>query len=431
MIEVDVITRLADADALAPAWRDLLARVPERAATPTKTPLWCLTWWRVFGPIGGRSLRIVTVRDGGRLVGVVPLLRRWALHRRAVPVRRLELIATGEDEADEICSDYVGIVAESGYETRIAESLVAALESGKLGAWDELRLPAMQRDDEASAALVAALNRARIRAEIEPFGACPYIALPNSWEAYLSALGSQSRYLVNRSIRELETWGGQDGYAITRATDDATYREGRRLLHALHGERWSTRGSMRGSTRGSNQEGHGVFERERFRRFHDLIMPKLLADPRDGSLDLTWLTVRNRPIAIAYSIVYAKRIYFYQSGRALDLPKGVRPGIALHALAIKRAIAEGMREYDFLNGDARYKTQLALASRDLVTMRAVAPTFRARLIDAGRVRIDRAAQLWRMRKESRPTFRAGMAEKRMTESGMAEKGMAGNGGARE
>src|SRR2546428_694094 len=97
---------------------------------------------------------------------------------------------------------------------------------------------------------------------------------------------------------------------------------------------WRRR-SRRPSRRGGSGGAGGVFASARFTRFHDLVMPKLLSDPREGGLDLTWLSVRGRPIAIAYNVTYGDRVFFYQSGRALDLPKGVRPGIALHALAIR------------------------------------------------------------------------------------------------
>ena len=67
----------------------------------------------------------------------------------------------------------------------------------------------------------------------------------------------------------------------------------------------------------------------------------------------------------------AASCYFYQSGRRVDVPKAVRPGIALHALAIRASIESGLREYDFLAGASRYKRELALATRPLVTLRAV------------------------------------------------------------
>jgi CelD/BcsL family acetyltransferase involved in cellulose biosynthesis len=379
-----VVERLEAADALAPSWRGLLARASY--ASPVRTPLWALSWWRVFGGVGGRRMRIVTVHDGDVLVGLVPLLSRVAMHRGAVPVRRIEPIGTGEDEADEICSDYVGVIAARGRERDVAEAVAHAIASGALGGWDELVMPALPADDAMVEALRVALAAQGILAATEAFGACPYVALPSSWDAYLKALAAEDRYLVTRSLRELEKWAGPGGFALRVARTPGELAEGRRVLHSLHGERWASRGRA------------GVFVSPRFTRFHDLVMPKLLArDPAraDGELELTWLTVHGRPVAAAYNIVFDGRVQFYQSGRALDVPKKVRPGIALHALAIRASIEAGRREYDFLNGDAQYKTQLATATRGLVLLRARGVSPRARAVAAAVRSVESAVALAR------------------------------------
>jgi CelD/BcsL family acetyltransferase involved in cellulose biosynthesis len=390
-----VVDRLEAADALAPEWRGLLARASYASAV--RTPLWALSWWRVFGGVGGRRMRIVTVREGEVLIGLAPLLWRVVFHRRAVPLRRIEPIGTGEDEADEICSDYVGVVAARGRERDVANAVARAIASGALGGWDELVMPALPSDDAMVEEMTSSLAGEGVRAAIEVFGACPYVALPSSWDAYLKALAAEDRYLVTRSLRELEKWAGPGGFTLHVAQTASDLAEGRRVLHSLHGERWASRGHA------------GVFVSERFTRFHDLVMPKLLArDPAraDGELALMWLTVQGRPVAAAYNIAYEGRVHFYQSGRALDVPRKVRPGIALHALAIRAAIEAGRREYDFLNGDAHYKTQLATATRGLVLLRARGPSPRARAAAAAVVGIERTVALARrlkaLVKEERP-----------------------------
>jgi CelD/BcsL family acetyltransferase involved in cellulose biosynthesis len=124
-------------------------------------------------------------------------------------------------------------------------------------------------------------------------------------------------------------------------------------------------------------------------------MPALL---EKGALELAWLEVAGAPVAIAYNIVWNEKVYFYQSGRRVDLPGRVRPGIVLHARAIQHAIESGRREYDFLNGATRYKRQLSLASRPLVRVRVARAPVRERLhgiVERGvgvlRVRLRRGA----------------------------------------
>jgi CelD/BcsL family acetyltransferase involved in cellulose biosynthesis len=72
-------------------------------------------------------------------------------------------------------------------------------------------------------------------------------------------------------------------------------------------------------------------------------------------------------------MVWNGKVYFYLCGRRPDLPARIRPGIVLRAHAIALALAAGLREYDFLGGPSRYKSQLSLASRSLVGVRAARP----------------------------------------------------------
>jgi len=88
--------------------------------------------------------------------------------------------------------------------------------------------------------------------------------------------------------------------------------------------------------------------------------------------------VAGRPVVVLYNIVYRGRVYFYQAGRTLDVPKALKLGLAAHALALRTAMEDGHSEYDFLAGSVQYKRQLALAKHPLVTLTAAAPSVRAR-----------------------------------------------------
>ncbi len=153
----------------------------------------------------------------------------------------------------------------------------------------------------------------------------------------------------------------------------AELEEGKRILSALHQGRWG--------------EETGKFGSPRFAAFHAAVMPALL---QEGALELLWLSVRGEPVAAVYNIVWNQKVYFYQSGRKVDVPSGVRPGIVLHAQAIRRAIEAGRREYDFLGGGEHYKGQMALASRPLVQL-----AWRAPRSWSGRAQLPSAALGWR------------------------------------
>src|SRR6476661_8356344 len=100
-------------EAAVPAWRELLA--DSTSNQPTLSPEWLLTWWDVYGPSDGRRLRLLRFDDGGRLVGLAPLLLRRHWHRPGLPFRRLEPLGSGERDADAVCSDYLDVIARRGH----------------------------------------------------------------------------------------------------------------------------------------------------------------------------------------------------------------------------------------------------------------------------------------------------------------------------
>jgi CelD/BcsL family acetyltransferase involved in cellulose biosynthesis len=350
---------------LAVPWRALLDRAA--APSPSKTPTWLLAWWRQFGGVDGRKLCAIALYDAttSELVALIPLCRRTVMVRRVLPIRRVELLATGEDQADEICSDYTGAIVAAGYEEEAAAETARLLVGGRLGGFDQLAMRRMSGEDPFPGALAAALGRAGLQASVEEDSSCPYVPLPKTFEAYRQSLDRDRRYVVTRSLRELDKWAGPAGYSRVVARTPAQLAEGRAILHALHSERWSANGH------------DGVFASDRFARFHDDVMTALLDGP-DGRLELQWLVVAGQPVAVLYNIVYRGRVYFYQSGRKLDVPKGMKPGLAAHALALGAAMEDGHSEYDFLAGNSQYKRQLALAKHSLVTLSAAAPSVRAR-----------------------------------------------------
>jgi CelD/BcsL family acetyltransferase involved in cellulose biosynthesis len=363
-----VITDPARLEEHEPAWAELL----ERSASnePTLSPAWLLAWWQVYGPHDGRQLRAALFFDDGRLVGLAPLLLRRHWYGPGIPFRRLEPLGAGERETDRLCSDYLNVIAERGAERQVARELANVLAAGALGSWDELVLPMMDGDGAMPALLTEAFHRAGLRAEQAVTTGAPYIRLPSTWEAYLKGLDKKARYLITRSLRDFETWGGGE-VKLERAASPDEVDRGKRILIALHHQRWQ------------GGEASGVFRSPLCLAFHDLAMPRLF---QLGALEIMWLSVRGEPVAAQYNLVWNGKVYFYQCGRKTDVPRTIRPGGVLLAHAIRAAIEAGRREFDFLPDETLYKMQLASATRPIVQLRAVRPSLREharRLADRG------------------------------------------------
>ncbi len=360
--------------------RDEWSQLLERSETnePTLSPLWIETWWQVFGD-RNRQVAAILVYDDSRpehLIGLAPLLKRRYAYRGLVPLRRLEFLASGESEQDEIYSEYLNVIAERHQEPQVAKAVVRALVSGALGQWDELVLNLMSGRAAMTSALIHALTQAGLLDRVTPLSSSPFIPLPETWKAYLGQQSSSRRYFLKRTMRDLEKWA-QAPLSVHTAESPAELAEGRRILVELHGERWRDEGK------------HGVFSSQKFLRFHRTVMTELL---KSGNLELMWLRAGSRPLAIVYNIIWNNRVYFYQSGRTIDVPKKVRPGIAIHVHAIQRALDQSRSVYDFLSGAARYKQQFALDENPMVRVRAVHPRSPANVARNVVARLEGAAR---------------------------------------
>jgi CelD/BcsL family acetyltransferase involved in cellulose biosynthesis len=336
-------------------WLDLLSR--SRANEVSLTPNWLQTWWRIFGNDRGRQLRVVAISDGDRLVGLAPLTWRRHWYRPCLPFRRLEFLSTGERPEEAICSDYLNVIAEEGREEDVARALAGAIHAGKLGTWDEVFLETMPSDNPMPALLAAALKRGRDTVTSVEYDQARHVTLPATWDAYLAGLGKHRKHSL-QALRYFDEWA-PGAWQLRTATDAASLAEGRAALIALHTGRWEGTGK-------------GTFKAPRFLAFHDAMMPALLAE---GKLQLSWLLARGEPVAAAYNIVHAGKVWYYQTGRRMDVPAKIRPGVVLVLMLIRDAIEKGHREFDFLPGEATYKDQLGTATRSIIRLRVARPTW--------------------------------------------------------
>ena len=166
-------------------------------------------------------------------------------------------------------------------------------------------------------------------------------AVPAGQDGYLATLSANTRHQLRRSARRYAQAGP---LAVVRAANVA---EGLAFLDALadlHQATWIRRGRP------------GAFSVPEFRRFHRELVASGL--PR-GEVDLLRVAAGEKLLGYLYNFRYGDTISAYQSGlnyAAADAQH--KPGLTCHHLAIELYRSEGMRRYDFLAGEDRYKTSL-------------------------------------------------------------------------
>jgi len=330
-------------------WTALLARTA-RAELPL-TWEWMHTWWTVFGD-ESRQLLVLAVRDGARLVGLAPLQLHTVVLRAWLPaVRRLELLATGEPDADAICSDHLGVLAERGREREVARQLVVYLRDELAGAWDEVHLDALDGDALGTAEMESALRDAGLAPTRLRLDACPYLPLPASWEEVQNRLDTRTRGELRRGTRRLSEHGRPELRLVTAPAELPGAFD---ALVALHGRRRADKGTT------------GAFASPAFTAFHRRLLPLAL---RAGWLELRTLALGGRPAVARYNFRFAGRVLYYQGGMDAAAAPGISLGLVMDAHCIRQAVEDGHREYDFLRGDEPYKRRWTGEARELVALR--------------------------------------------------------------
>ncbi|MFN3450157.1 MAG: GNAT family N-acetyltransferase, partial [Roseococcus sp.] len=179
----------------------------------------------------------------------------------------------------------------------------------------------------------------------------PFVALEVVREAGdpLAHLSANTRQQVRRSLRRFAEAGPVELAAAGSAAEAAAWLE---ALIGLHQRSWQARGRP------------GAFADPFMRRFHAALVARAMAQ---GELDLLRLTAGDRVLGYLYNLRRDGHVCAYQSGFAAEAADAQRkPGLVAHLLAIGQAAARGDAVYDFLAGEARYKSSLATGSRDLV-----------------------------------------------------------------
>lgn len=350
MLNVDKITTVEALTELRPVWNSLLAE--SASNTITLTWEWLTAWWEVFHE--GRELRVLIVRDAAEVIGIAPLLKRATRHEGLLPCRRLEFLGSGEDEADEICSEYLDFIIRNGRESDVLQALMGYLLDNRED-WDELLLSDM-REDSPSIAILQKLSAAtRANLDMSTKDESLYLRLPADWEAFLRDCPASIRRRIQRDRRSFMNSGG----SLRIVEDVEGFNECFDALIKLHQARWVPRDKP------------GVFASEKFTRFHRSIAPKLLTQRR---LKLFLVMTEERPVAALYAFVYNGRMQYYQSG-FVEVGRAVlSPGTLVHSFAIQHAIEQALVEYDFLKGDAGgHKSRWNCQRRGVAQLRLARP----------------------------------------------------------
>jgi CelD/BcsL family acetyltransferase involved in cellulose biosynthesis len=290
---------------------------------------WLRTWWKVFKEDRFR-LCILLVKRGDEPVGIAPFYIKRERCFGLFTMRTLMLLGSGEEEEEEIYSEYLDVISLRGEEEPVVEAALGFILDCD---WcDSVRLSNIRKDS----ATVEILHRFCADRGLTPDGRfqveCPYARLPDTYGAYLNGLSSSMRYEIRSDTRKLAKLG-EVRIRKTESPDEieTDFSE----LSRLHGIRMGSKGAA------------GAFAYSQFASFHRAVIPVLL---KNGHLDLWFLSVSSKNVAVCYNIRYNRKVYFYQTGFDGVSVGKISAGLVLTGHCVEQAIASKMTEYDFMGG---------------------------------------------------------------------------------
>ena len=373
--EARLVTTDTQLEELEREWRSLFEVAP--TASPPLRWEWVREWWRVYGPAyGGHNggMRIIIVRRGSDLIGVLPLYQRST----SVPwgSRQLRFISTGAAEFEETSAEYLDLL-HAPQESQTCIELISRLVNTLV--WDEVHFS----DISAQSPLLGLRGRMRTwfqRAREIAAGPCHLFDISGGFEAYLGRLSHENRRQARKLLRAADQVGMTFEVASNRESIDQFYDQ----MVTLHRQRWAAAGKE-----GSFAPRHAEFHR----RMAQLLSPS-------GKVILARLALEGKPFAVLYGHRVREKVYCYQQG-AMPETKVLRsPGTAGWMLLMRTMAERGVTLFDHQKGVTTFKERFATGEHRLAEIRIVRPTFRYLASKAGDLMLRATAKAARLIKKS-------------------------------
>jgi len=305
---------------------------------------WLASWWHHYQPRGAELL-VLTVRDtAGELVAIAP----WYLNRSAWQGGVIRMLGSGD-----VCSDYLTIFCQPAWMEPAIDRIAETLAEETAFAWDALELEAVERDDPSVARLEEQMSARGLHVARQSTISSWRIELPATWDEYVMTLSKSRRERVRQLWRrQFDTQRARVRWVERPKEIEPALA----ILVDLHQRRRATMGDC-----GYFASPQALpFLREVAQRFLEL-----------GQLRFQIVELEGRPVAVEFDLAGDDAVYYYQSGVDPDVIRQ-RPGWLGNMAAIRRAIEDGYRYFDFLRGDEPYKQHWRAERVPLVNLRVAA-----------------------------------------------------------
>jgi hypothetical protein len=323
-------------------WQDLERRIANTGLTNSWH--WIETWLKHFGDV--QHTFAFGTKDT-QPIGAA-LITKSAYRVGFISIPSVFLGTAGEPQEERTYVEYNRLLVAPENLDAFAAGLINTL---KQFPWEQLRLHGFV--PEHAAALIKAGSHIDMKFKVEKRPSPTFDFQKGADEGYrdiISALGSSS---TRRSIRQSVRLLGIQTIEWAETPDQA--KDILKDLIDLHSKRWERIGES------------GAFRADRVRKYHEDLIDVLL--PK-GSLIVFRVKQGEKQdvektIGCLFNFVENGHVMNYTSGFALFPDDNrLKPGLVTHVLCMEECRKRGFIEYDFLEGNERYKMQLSNSEKN-------------------------------------------------------------------
>lgn len=299
---------------------------------------WIGCWLKTVA--NGEKIYLVKAQQNNLIVGLGLFVEQNIIRHNVIPSKQWYLHRTGKEEKDQIWIENNGFLL-SEPDKNVANNAI----------WDYLLAQKNNVDEyivyvaKKSSFDHLTINNKKYNSVNENSEIGYKIPLTDmaSLDDYLTTRSKNTRRQFNQSLKHISKQGDIKFSIIKNENDQIELIENAKHWHI---EKWNKTPTPSG------------FSNEEFNLFHKKIITT--SHPSAKTI-MAKLTINDNLLGCLYCLTHEKKVYFYLSCFKPFTDNKMKLGLIMHILMIEWLISKNIHysEYDFLAGDARYKSSLS------------------------------------------------------------------------
>ena len=327
MLTIRCISDKSSFDGLQSVWNPLLEK--SQSTCFFLTWEWVSTWLEVYGFRYALSI-LVAENENKQVLGIAPLMVGKGSGKLGQFQRCLMFISQGTD----VTPEYLDFIIMPNNEPEIVALFAHSIAHDLRNCWDILYFQRVLNTSVNIHLFTSLLGSHGIKINSNNEDICRFAVLDNSWGENLKNRSQSFRKRWNYNLSRLNRDGNVNCLFVPT---DISLGEAFDKLIELNQERWGELGAS--------------FRTDAYVHFHRLLCQKI--EPL-GWLVMVQMTQNGQVAAAKYDYLYAGKLWGNQGGWSMEFQKK-NVGEILIGKLFAWGIEKGIKEYDFLGGDAEYK----------------------------------------------------------------------------